>query len=126
MLTFIYNFFFFFNFLFFFCFLTGVMGAKNTSSILPFCHPLPLEFIDIKIEIDERKTHTLRIDCIVKTTHKTGVEMEAIIGATHAAVCIYDMLKAISHDIIISQIQLISKSGGKSAYVNREPLPPSA
>ena len=96
------------------------MGAKNTSSMLPFCHPLPLDFIDIKIEIDKKKIRTLRIDCTVKTTHKTGVEMEAIIGATHAAVCIYDMLKAISHDIIISQIKLISKSGGKSSYINNE------
>ena len=52
------------------------MGAKNTSSILPFCHPLPLEFIDIKIEIDERKTHTLRIDCIVKTTYKTKIKYQ--------------------------------------------------
>ena len=102
------------------------MGAKNTSNILPFCHPLPLEYIDIKIEIDKMKSQTIRIDCIVKTTHKTGVEMEAIIGVTHAAVCIYDMLKAVSHDIIISQIQLVSKSGGKSAYVNKESLPTSS
>ena len=101
------------------------MGAKNTSNILPFCHPLPLEYVDIKIEIDEIKSQTIRIDCTVKTTHKTGVEMEAIIGVTHAAVCIYDMLKAVSHNIIISQIQLVSKSGGKSAYVNKESLPPS-
>ena len=72
------------------------------------------------------KSQTIRIDCIVKTTHKTGVEMEAIIGVTHAAVCIYDMLKAVSHDIIISQIQLVSKSGGKSAYVNKESLPTSS
>ena len=94
------------------------MGAKNTSNILPFCHPLPLEYVNITIEIDKIKVQTICIDCVVKTTHKTGVEMEAIIGATHAAVCIYDMLKAISHDIIISEIKLISKSGGKSDYVN--------
>jgi cyclic pyranopterin monophosphate synthase len=96
------------------------MGAKNTSNILPFCHPLPLEYVDIKIEIDKETTRTLRIDCVVKTTHKTGVEMEAIIGATHAAVCIYDMLKAVSHNIVISQVKLISKSGGKSSYVDNQ------
>lgn len=107
---------------FYFFIFTGVMGAKNTSSILPFCHPLPLDFIDIKIEIDKEKVRTLKIDCIVKTTHKTGVEMEAIIGVTHAAVCVYDMLKAVSHNIVISQVKLISKSGGKSAYVDNDVL----
>lgn len=100
--------------------ISGVMGAKNTSNILPFCHPLPLEYVDIKIQIDDEKIRTLRIDCVVKTTHKTGVEMEAIIGVTHAAVCIYDMLKAVSHNIVISQVKLISKSGGKSSYVDNQ------
>ena len=97
----------------------GVMGAKTTSTILPFCHPLPLEHIDIQIAIDSEENKSIRIDCIVKTTHKTGVEMEAIVGATHASICIYDMLKAISHNIIISEIKLISKSGGKSDFTNR-------
>jgi cyclic pyranopterin monophosphate synthase len=98
--------------------LAGVMGAKTTSTLLPFCHPLPLEHIDIKIAIDSERDKSIRIDCIVKTTHKTGVEMEAIVGATHASICIYDMLKAVSHNIVISEIKLMSKSGGKSDFTN--------
>lgn len=95
------------------------MGAKNTSSMLPFCHPLPLEYIDIEIKVDTTKIRTLKIDCVVKTTHKTGVEMEALVGATQSALCVYDMLKAMSHDIVISDIRLISKSGGKSDYKDK-------
>ena len=93
------------------------MGAKNTANIIPFCHPLPLDFCDIKIQFDHNKKYgAIRINCITKTTHKTGVEMEALVGVTHAALCIYDMLKALSHEIEIVDIKLISKTGGKSDY----------
>lgn len=98
----------------------GVMAAKKTSEIIPFCHPIPLEScqIDVKIgnagECDE--TIPITVDCTTKTSGKTGVEMEALVGANSAALCIYDMLKAVSHEIEISDIKLISKSGGKSLF----------
>jgi cyclic pyranopterin phosphate synthase len=96
--------------------IAGVMGAKNTANILPFCHPLPIDYIDIKINYNE-ELRVIMIDCIVKTIHKTGVEMEALTGATHAALCVYDMLKAVSKDMIIKDIKLISKKGGKSDHI---------
>lgn len=97
------------------------MAAKNTFSIIPFCHQVLLDKCDIKIVVDDlftSKLHSifLKIDCIVSTNHKTGVEMEALVGASTAALCVYDMLKAVSHDIIIMETRLISKTGGKSDY----------
>jgi cyclic pyranopterin phosphate synthase len=100
--------------------IAGVMAAKKTAGLIPFCHPVALEDCKITImpQIQQSATERslLTIDCVVKTTHKTGVEMEAIVGATNAAMCIYDMLKAVSHDIIISDIKLMSKTGGKSDF----------
>ena len=100
----------------------GVMGTKRTSSIIPFCHQIPLDKCDIKIVlVDQAITQDsmfidLKIDCIVSTYHKTGVEMEALVGASTTALCIYDMLKAVSHNIVIKDTRLISKTGGKSDY----------
>ena len=94
----------------------GVMGAKNTAAMIPFCHPLPLDFCDVRIELDPQRARTIRVECTTKTTHKTGVEMEALVGATQAALCVYDMLKAASHDIEITEVKLLSKRGGKSDY----------
>jgi cyclic pyranopterin phosphate synthase len=100
--------------------IAGVMAAKKTADLIPFCHPVALEDCKITItpQIQQSATERsqLAIDCVVKTTHKTGVEMEAIVGATSAAMCIYDMLKAVSHDITISEIKLMSKTGGKSDF----------
>ena len=100
----------------------GVMGAKRTSSIIPFCHHISLDKCDIKIAlVDQAITQDstcidLKIDCIVSTYHKTGVEMEALVGASTTALCIYDILKAISHNMVIKDTRLISKTGGKSDY----------
>lgn len=102
----------------------GVMAAKKTSDLIPFCHPVALEDCKIVISINKSATSAegepgeteLTIDCTVKTTHKTGVEMEAMVGATNAALCIYDMLKAVSHDIQIRDIKLMAKSGGKTTF----------
>lgn len=102
----------------------GVMAAKKTSDLIPFCHPVALEDCKIVISIKNLEAGAqvavdeteLTIDCTVKTTHKTGVEMEAMVGVTNAALCIYDMLKAVSHDIQIREIKLMSKSGGKSTF----------
>jgi cyclic pyranopterin phosphate synthase len=91
--------------------IAGVMAVKRTASIIPFCHPLPIEHCSIDIEA--RAAGQLRIRCRVETHHKTGVEMEALTGATIAALTVYDMCKALSHAIRIGGVRLLSKSGGK-------------
>jgi len=92
----------------------GVMAVKRTSELIPFCHPIPLE--DCKIAIDWARDGTVEIRCTVSATHKTGVEMEALTGATTAALTIYDMCKALSHGIRIRDVALVSKTGGKRDY----------
>jgi cyclic pyranopterin phosphate synthase len=91
--------------------LAAVMAVKRTAEIIPFCHPLPIEHCSVKIT--RPSARELRIVCRVETHHKTGVEMEALTGATVAALTIYDMCKALSHQIRISGIRLIHKSGGR-------------
>jgi cyclic pyranopterin phosphate synthase len=92
----------------------GVMAAKRTHELIPFCHPLALE--RCKIEIGSGAAGRLRILCSVAVHHKTGVEMEALVGATTAALTIYDMCKALSHDIVIGPVRLLAKSGGKRDF----------
>ncbi|GAB5037187.1 molybdenum cofactor biosynthesis protein [Nannochloropsis oceanica] len=111
----------------------GVMGAKKTSELIPFCHPLSLEdcHIDIRFDEDMYRPNEVLIDCTVRVQGKTGVEMEAMSGASIAALCIYDMCKATSHDILIKDLQLLSKSGGKRDVKRNEvittiPFPPSS
>ena len=94
--------------------IAGVMAAKKTHELIPFCHPLPLE--NCKINIDVTANKNLLITCECKVTGKTGIEMEALTGASVAALTIYDMCKALSHEITITDTQLIKKSGGKSDY----------
>jgi len=91
----------------------GTMAAKRTHELIPFCHPLGLESCKLTVTLEEGAA---RIDCRVRIEHKTGVEMEALTGATVAALTIYDMCKALSHDIIIGDVQLQSKTGGKRDY----------
>lgn len=92
--------------------LAGTMAAKRTSDLIPLCHPLPIEGCDITIEVDDRAR--IVVECWVRVHHKTGVEMEALVGASVAALTIYDMCKSISHDIRIEETRLIAKTGGKS------------
>lgn len=92
----------------------GVMAAKKTHDLIPFCHPLGLEDCRITIELDEQRRAV--IDCVCKVTHRTGVEMEALTGASIAALTIYDMCKALSHDITIAETRLMAKSGGKEDF----------
>ena len=92
----------------------GVMAAKKTHEIIPFCHPLPLE--RCTIDISDQPGGRIRIVCSVAVHHKTGVEMEALMGASAAALTLYDMCKAMSHDIEISSVRLLSKSGGKRDF----------
>ena len=89
------------------------MGAKQTSQLIPLCHPLPLDSVKIDIRFADR---TATIRCTAKTTGRTGVEMEALTGASIAALTLHDMCKALDPGIIISQIRLIEKTGGKSDY----------
>ncbi len=94
--------------------LAGIMGAKKTSDLIPLCHPLPINKCGVDISISEN--NQVFVTCTVKTEGKTGVEMEALSGASIAALTIYDMCKAFSHDIIIESTQLMSKSGGKRDF----------
>jgi len=91
----------------------GVMGAKRTHELIPFCHPLGLENCHIAIEL---VGDSAVIRCTVSVHHKTGVEMEALTGASIAALTIYDMCKALSQGIVISDVRLLSKDGGKHVY----------
>jgi len=91
----------------------GVLGAKRTHELIPFCHPLGLESCRIAIDLEG---DAAIIRCTVSVHHKTGVEMEALTGASIAALTVYDMCKALSHDIVIGGIRLLAKDGGKSTY----------
>jgi len=92
----------------------GIMAAKRTSELIPFCHPLALEQCQLDIGFERGKSGTgiAIVRCRVEVHHKTGVEMEALTGATVAALTIYDMCKALSHDIRIERVRLLFKSGG--------------
>lgn len=94
--------------------IAGTMGAKKTSDLIPLCHPLGLESCQFQIQINE--ANEVVIQCTASLTGKTGVEMEALTGASIAALTIYDMCKAFSHDILIKEIRLISKTGGKNDF----------
>ncbi len=91
----------------------AIQAAKNTSAIIPYCHPLLVEFADCRFEILEKK---IRITTEVKAIYKTGVEMEALTAATVAALTIYDMVKMVDESAEISEIRLLKKTGGKSDY----------
>ncbi len=97
--------------------IAGVMAAKKTHELIPFCHPLGLENCKIAIEVNGNDAV---IDCRCKVHHKTGVEMEALTGASVAALTIYDMCKAMSHDIVIGETRLMAKTGGKQDFVRDE------
>ena len=94
--------------------IAGVMAAKKTSELIPLCHPIGLDKCEIKIHINEQKE--VVIDCLAKVVSKTGVEMEALTGASVAALTIYDMCKGFSHNILIKETRLMEKSGGKSDF----------
>ncbi len=91
--------------------IAGTMAVKKTSDLIPFCHPLPVEHCAFEITPDETG---VRITCEVTTTGRTGVEMEAMTGASVAALTVYDMCKAMNKGIVIQELKLISKTGGKS------------
>jgi cyclic pyranopterin phosphate synthase len=91
--------------------IAGVMGAKRTHELIPFCHPLGLERCKVEIDLDGETEVLIR--CTVTVHHRTGVEMEALTGASVAALTVYDMCKALSHEIEIVAIRLVHKRGGR-------------
>lgn len=94
--------------------IAGIMGAKKTGGLIPLCHPLGLDNCAIDIHINGQ--NEVVIDCTASITAKTGIELEALVGATIAALTVYDMCKALSHDIVIRETKLMSKTGGKSDF----------
>lgn len=94
--------------------IAGIMAAKKTGELIPLCHPLGLDNCNIDIHINEQQE--VVIDCNATITAKTGIEMEALTGASVAALTIYDMCKAMSHDIVIKETKLMEKTGGKSDF----------
>lgn len=94
--------------------IAGVMAAKKTGDLIPLCHPIGLENCQVEIAINQQKE--VEIICTASLTSKTGVEMEALVGASLAALTIYDMCKAFSHNIVIKETRLIEKTGGKRDF----------
>jgi cyclic pyranopterin phosphate synthase len=99
--------------------LAGIMAAKQTPHIIPLCHPVLIGDIKVEFSLDEDNS-TVEITTVVKSTGKTGVEMEALMATAVAALTIYDMCKAVDRGIQIESIRLIRKSGGKSGTINLE------
>jgi cyclic pyranopterin phosphate synthase len=98
--------------------IAGTMAAKKTSDLIPFCHPLPLD--DCKISISPGDNNIITIHCTCVTTARTGIEMEALAGASGAALTLYDMCKAVSKSMCILETKLLLKTGGKSGdYVSQ-------
>ena len=94
--------------------IAGIMAAKQTGNLIPLCHPIGLDHCEVNIHINEQQE--IVVDCTAEIHAKTGVEMEALTGATVAALTIYDMCKAMSHDLVIKQTQLMEKTGGKRDF----------
>ena len=93
--------------------IAGIQAAKRTSELIPLCHPLPLTFADVRIEVGERE---LTLEAETRTTAQTGVEMEALTAVSAAALTVYDMVKGIERGVEITDIRLIEKTGGKEDW----------
>ena len=99
----------------------GILAAKNTGGLIPMCHPLPLNVVEIELELDENECQ-VRIEAVAKTEARTGVEMEAMVAVSVAALTFYDMCKAVDKGMVIGQVHLAEKTGGKSGtYRNDDP-----
>lgn len=94
--------------------IAGIMAAKKTGDLIPLCHSLGME--NCKVDIQLSESNELVIECTASITAKTGVEMEALVGASIAALTVYDMCKAMSHDIVIKETKLLQKTGGKRDF----------
>ena len=102
--------------------IAAIMAAKQTSQLIPLTHPLPMTHIDVQFTLDS-KQGLISIEARTRTTYKTGVEVEALLAATIAAVTIYDMCKGVDHTITLEQAYIALKSGGKSGTVEFQPEP---
>ena len=98
--------------------IAGILAAKRTGELIPLCHPLPLDHVDVQLRIEDDR---VIIETLARTSSRTGVEMEALTAATIAALTIYDMAKAIDRGMRITGVELVEKSGGKSGTWRREP-----
>jgi cyclic pyranopterin phosphate synthase len=99
--------------------IAGIMAAKKTSELIPLCHPIPLT--KVSVDISAENDTIIRIEATAETTGQTGVEMEALVAASTAALTLYDMAKAIDRAIVVTDICLLEKSGGKSGDFQRAP-----
>jgi cyclic pyranopterin phosphate synthase len=97
--------------------IAGIQAAKRTAELIPLCHPLPLSFVDVRIEVGEDR---VEIEAEARTSGQTGVEMEALTAASVAALTVYDMIKGLDRDASVESVELLSKSGGKSGDWRRE------
>lgn len=95
--------------------IAGIMAAKRTHDLIPLCHPLPIDKVGLSFSYEDHN-HAIKVTATVRVTHKTGVEMEALTAVSVACLTLYDMTKALSHDIVINNIGLVTKTGGKSDY----------
>ncbi|WP_439697659.1 cyclic pyranopterin monophosphate synthase MoaC [Mucilaginibacter sp. AW1-7] len=94
--------------------IAGIMAAKKTGELIPLCHPLGMDNCQVTVEVNEQQE--IVIECTASITAKTGIEMEALVGASVAALTVYDMCKAMSHDIVIKETKLTAKTGGKRDF----------
>ncbi|NBI68251.1 cyclic pyranopterin monophosphate synthase MoaC [Pseudoflavonifractor sp. 60] len=100
----------------------GIMAAKNTAGLIPLCHPLALSHLAVDFTC-KAETHTIQARCTARTTGQTGVEMEALTGVSAALLTIYDMCKAMDRGMVLSEIRLVYKDGGKSGVFSQEETP---
>ncbi len=94
--------------------IAGIMAAKKTGELIPLCHPLGMDNCSVTMQVNAQQE--IVIECTASITAKTGIEMEALVGASVAALTVYDMCKAMSHDIVIKETKLIAKTGGKRDF----------
>ncbi len=97
--------------------LAGIMAAKRTSDLIPLCHPLPLDVVDLECEVLEDR---VQITATTRTTSRTGVEMEALTAVSVAALTVYDMCKALDKTMVITDVKLLEKTGGRSGHYRRD------
>jgi len=103
--------------------LAGIQAAKRTSELVPLCHPIPLDGIDVTLEVEEASAR-IRCEARVRTTWRTGVEMEALTAVAGALLTVYDMLKAVDREIEIGPVRLVAKTGGRTgAWTRKGPRP---
>lgn len=97
--------------------IAGIMAAKKTSGLIPMCHPLLLNYVNVDLEID-KKNLLVHVTSEIRLSGKTGAEMEALVAASVAALTVYDMCKAVDKDMVIGECRLVEKRGGKSDYIS--------